>query len=137
MSLLSRMLVVDPTKRASLYEVCLHPWMNKGYDYKVNNYLPRREPLRLPLDPEIIKTIANFELGTVQGVADELTSILTSVEYQMSCENWYKITETGREYASSQNAQILPDPTGGFHPLVSIYYLVDEMRKRKRQRKRH
>ena len=90
--------------------------MNKGYDYKVNNYLPRREPLRLPLDPEIIKTIANFELGTVQGVADELTSILTSVEYQMSCENWYKITETGREYASSQNAQILPDPTGGFHP---------------------
>ena len=25
--------------RASLYEVCLHPWMNKGYDYKVNNYL--------------------------------------------------------------------------------------------------
>ena len=131
-SLLSRMLVVDPTKRASLYEVCLHPWMNKGYDYKVNNYLPRREPLRLPLDPEIIKTIANFELGTVQGVADELTSILTSVEYQMSCENWYKITETGREYASSQNAQILPDPTGGFHPLVSIYYLVDEMRKRKK-----
>ncbi|KAF6071853.1 Protein kinase domain family protein [Candida albicans] len=131
-SLLSRMLVVDPTKRASLYEVCSHPWMNKGYDYKVNNYLPRREPLRLPLDPEIIKTIANFELGTVQGVADELTSILTSVEYQMSCENWYKITETGREYASSQNAQILPDPTGGFHPLVSIYYLVDEMRKRKK-----
>ena len=52
----------------------------------------------------------------MQGVADELTSILTSVEYQMSCENWYKITETGREYASSQNAQILPDPTGGFHP---------------------
>ena len=27
----------------------------------------------------------------------------------------------------SQNAQILPDPTGGFHPLVSIYYLVDDI----------
>ncbi|KAK6877984.1 Serine/threonine-protein kinase KIN2 [Candida tropicalis] len=131
-SLLSKMLVVDPTKRASLYEVCSHPWMNKGYDHRVNNYLPKREPLRFPLDPEIIKVIANYELGTVQGVTDELTAILNSVEYQMSCENWYKAAEQGRDYYSSSNVHILPDPTGGFHPLVSIYYLVDEMRKRKK-----
>lgn len=131
-SLLSRMLVVDPTRRATLYEVCLHPWMNKGYDHRVNNYLPKREPLRLPLDPEIIKVIANYELGTVQGVTDDLTAILNSVEYQMSCENWYKAAEKRIDYYSASNVHILPDPTGGFHPLISIYFLVDEMRKRKR-----
>ena len=131
-SLLSRMLVVDPSKRATLYEVCQHPWMNKGYEYKVSNYLPKRVPLTLPLDPEIIKTIAAFDLGLALHIQEELTNVLTSVEYQMSFENWYKITDMGREYASASNTHILPDPTGGFHPLISIYFLVDEMRKRKR-----
>ncbi|KAK6457428.1 uncharacterized protein RJT20DRAFT_117703 [Scheffersomyces xylosifermentans] len=131
-SLLSRMLVVDPAKRASLYEVCQHPWMNKGYEYKVSNYVPKRTPLTLPLDPEIIKTISSFDLGSVSHITEELTSVLTSVEYQMSQENWYKLTDMGRDYASASNSHILPDPTGGFHPLISIYYLVDEMRKRKR-----
>lgn len=131
-NLLSRMLVVDPNKRASLYEICSHPWMNKGYDHKVSNYLPRREPLRLPLDPEIIKQIAAFDLGSAQTVTEELTTLLTSVEYQMSTENWYNVTRQGKEYASAPNSNILPDPTGGFHPLISIYYLVVEMRKRKK-----
>ncbi|KAI5954873.1 KIN2 [Candida theae] len=131
-NLLSRMLVVDPNRRASLYEICSHPWMNKGYDHKVSNYLPRREPLRLPLDPDVIKQIAAFDLGSAQSVAEELTTLLTSVEYQMSSENWYNITRQGKEYASASNSNILPDPTGGFHPLISIYYLVLEMRKRKR-----
>ncbi|KAG7662048.1 KIN2 [[Candida] subhashii] len=131
-SLLSRMLVVDPLKRATLFEVCSHPWMYKGYEYKVASYVPKRVPLKLPLDPDIIKTIAAFDLGTVENITEELTSVLTSVEYQMSCENWYKITEQGREYASASNSHILPDPTGGFHPLVSVYYLADEMRKRKK-----
>ncbi|KAL6454853.1 KIN1 Serine/threonine protein kinase KIN1 [Candida maltosa Xu316] len=131
-SLLSRMLVVDPSKRASLYEVCSHPWMNKGYDHRVNNYLPKREPLQLPLDPEIIKVMANYELGSVQNITEDLTNILSSVEYQMSCENWYKSAEQGRDYYSSSNVHILPDPTGGFHPLISLYFLVDEMRKRKK-----
>lgn len=131
-SLLSRMLVVDPTKRASLFEVVQHPWMNRGYEAPQSCYLPKRKPLELPLDPEIVKSIASFDIGTVQSVTEEMTSILTSVEYQMSCENWYKITEKGRKYASAPNAHILPDPTGGFHPLISIYYLVHEMKMRKK-----
>lgn len=130
--LLLRMLVVDPSKRALLYEVINHPWMNKGYDHKTQLYVPPRKPLTLPLDPEIIKTIALFDLGSVQLITDELTKVLLLLEYQMSCENWHKITELGREYALALNAHLLPDPTGGFHPLISIYYLVDEMRKRKK-----
>ncbi|KAI5963466.1 KIN2 [Candida pseudojiufengensis] len=131
-SLLSRMLVVDPTKRASLYEILTHPWLNKGYDHRISNYLPKREPLHLPLDPEIIRQISTFDLGSVQTITDELTNLLTSVEYQMCCENWYNMARQGKEYASAPNAHLLPDPTGGFHPLISIYFLVLEMRKRKK-----
>lgn len=127
-SLLSRMLVVDPSKRATIPEVIQHPWMNKGYEYSVPNYMPKRVPLALPLDPEIILTIASFDLGLAPTVSEELTNLITSSEYQMSSENWYKITKQGRQYSQLQG---LSDPTSGFHPLVSVYYLVDEMRKRK------
>ncbi len=131
-SLLSRMLVVDPLKRATLYEIMHHPWMLRGYDHVPSSYLPKRAPLQLPLDPTIIKHIASFDLGTEQVIAHELTTILSSVEYQMSCENWNKLAKQGREYNSASNAHLLPDPTAGFHPLISIYFLIDEMRKRKK-----
>lgn len=136
-SLLSRMLVVDPSKRASLYEVLTHPWMNKGYDSIVSNFLPKRVPLTLPLDPEIIRCIASFDIGTEQSVLEELTTILSSMEYQMCTENWYKVVKSGRDYASAPNSHILPDPTGGFHPLVSIYYLVLEMQRRKKAKEEY
>ncbi|WEJ94618.1 Serine/threonine-protein kinase [Yamadazyma tenuis] len=131
-SLLSMMLQVDPSKRATLYEVINHPWINKGYEFAISSHVPKRTPLTLPLDSDIIKAISTFDLGDYQSLSDELTSIVGSVEYHMSSENWYKIMEQGRDYASASNAHILPDPTGGFHPLISIYYLVDEMKKRKK-----
>lgn len=131
-SLLTRMIQVDPTKRATLHEVMSHPWMSKGYDYPISTHIPKRYPLTLPLNAEVINTIATFDLGNFQSLKDELNSVVGSLEYQMSSENWYKIIEQGREYATASNAHILPDPTGGFHPLVSIYYLVEEMIKRKR-----
>lgn len=128
-SLLSRMLVVDPSKRATLQEVVQHPWMNKGYEFAAPNYMPKRTPLTLPLDPEIIQTIASFDLGMAPMVTEELTNIISSPEYQMSSDSWYKANKQGRQYSMLSST---PDPTSGFHPLVSIYYLVDEMRRRKR-----
>ncbi|SGZ50931.1 CIC11C00000000552 [Sungouiella intermedia] len=128
-SLLSRMLVVDPNRRATLQEVVQHPWMNKGYEFIAPNYMPKRAPLTLPLDSEIIQTIASFDLGLAPMVSEELTNIISSSEYQMSSENWYKANKQGRPYSLLMS---LPDPTCSFHPLVSIYYLVDEMRKRKK-----
>lgn len=131
-SLLSRMLVVDPLKRATLHEVIQHPWMNKGYDFAVPSYISKRAPLTLPVDPEIIKTIATLDLGSAQAITEELNNVISSPEYQMSTELWYKHAKQGRPYVPGPNTHMLPDPTGGFNPLVSIYYLVDEMRKRKK-----
>lgn len=131
-SLLSRMLVVDPSKRASLHEVIQHPWMSKGYEYPVPSYINKRAPLTLPLDPEIIKSIATLDLGSSQAIVEELTNVISSPEYQTSSEIWYKHAKQGRAYIPGPNTHNLPDPTGGFSPLVSIYYLVDEMRKRKK-----
>lgn len=126
-SLLSRMLVVDPSKRATLSEVMQHPWMNIGHDYPVPSYAPKRVPLTLPLDPQIIQAISSFDLGAVSTLTEELTIIISSPDYQLASDNWYKAAKQGRLLQHGA-----PDPVFGYHPLVSIYYLVDEMRKRKR-----
>lgn len=125
-SLLSRMLVVDPTKRATLLEIIQHPWMNLGFDHPTPSYTPERAPLSLPLDPTIVQTISQFDLGSVSFVSDELTKIITSPEYQLGCDNWYKYAQRGQKPPTGSNIVY------GFHPLVSIYYLVEEVRKRKR-----
>lgn len=128
--LLSRMLVVDPTKRATLQEVIQHPWMNKGFDFVVPNYMPKRVPLTPPLDPEIVQAISSFDLGSAGAIAEELTGILNSPEYQLSYETWHKCAQHGKPFKPAFAGQL--DPTSGFHPLVSIYHLVDEMKKRRK-----
>lgn len=125
-SLLSRMLVVDPTKRATLAEIIQHPWMNIGFDHPTPSYTPERVPLSLPLDPTIVQTISQFDLGSVSFVTEELTKIITSPEYQLGRDNWYKYAQRGQKQPTGSNI------VHGFHPLVSIYYLVEEVRKRKR-----
>lgn len=129
-ALLSRMLVVDPTKRATLQEVIHHPWMNKGFDFVVPNYMPKRVPLTHPLNPEIIQAISSFDLGSAGAIAEELTAILDSPEYILSYETWHKCAQMGRAFTPSFNGQL--DPTCAFHPLISIYHLVDEMKKRRK-----
>ncbi|KAH3663719.1 hypothetical protein OGAPHI_005120 [Ogataea philodendri] len=128
-SLMSRMLVVDPTRRASLKEVMNHPWMVKGFESAPSNYLPHRIPIELPLDPEVINTIVDYELGTEENVIRDLTEILTSEDYQIATQNWH-IKNTHEDYASYNPS--IPDPTISYHPLISIYHLVDEMLRRKR-----
>lgn len=57
------MLVTDPKQRASLAEIMVHPWMNKGFNAPPENYLPVREPLQLPLDQEVIEKMTGFDFG--------------------------------------------------------------------------
>ncbi|KAJ2451517.1 Serine/threonine-protein kinase [Coemansia sp. RSA 2336] len=85
--LLSRLLVVNPRRRATMGEVIRHPWMCKGYDRPLANYLPTRTPLVSPyqLDRAVIHEMAKyigFGFGSEEEIRVGLEAILT--------EDWYR-----------------------------------------------
>lgn len=127
--LMKHMLVVDPIKRLSISQIILHPWMNKGYDKIVSNFLPKRIPLQLPLNDSIITEILALNLGNDEDqLKNELTDILNSQDYQNCVDNWYS-KEINQHYDPN-----LSNPTKAYHPLISIYFLVGEMLERKREK---
>ena len=151
------MLVTDPKQRASLGEILNHPWITKGFNSPPENYLPAREPLQLPLDPQIIEKMHGFDFGDPEFIERELTRVLASEDYQSALRNnarehaihtigsekkrgvfdFYKRRNsvTSRETlpnASSDALQLGSDPVNAFSPLISIYYLVREKRERER-----
>ncbi|CAG8489722.1 1988_t:CDS:2 [Diversispora eburnea] len=151
--LLSRMLVTNPIHRASLAEVINHPWMNKGYDKPQENYLPPRNPLSLPLDPEVIHGMTGFEFGTEQEIKTRLENIIKSESYQSSIKaqhynnypsgsfdgrkrssgfEYYRKKLSGSSSSIHEDKTITADPTQAVHPLISIYYLVKEKIERDR-----
>lgn len=196
--ILSRMLVTDPSKRATLPEILSHSWMTKGYEGAPNAHLPERKPLRAgELDPEVIKGMTGFEFGTPEEIELRLTEVLTSEIYGAVLSAWdakhspnassnqlndstalgrattrgsqdsrsrtgskrfsgidfyrKKISvfgnrdesgSSGTLNGSGLNGTLVPtwpgagkeplDPTRGFHPLISIYYLVSEKMDRER-----
>ena len=151
------MLVTDPKQRAGLSEILNHPWITKGFNSPPENYLPAREPLQLPLDPQIIEKMHGFDFGDPEFIEHELTRILTSEDYQSALRNnarehaahamgnekkrgvfdFYKRRNsvTSREHLpnmSSDAVQLGSDPVNAFSPLISIYYLVKEKKDRER-----
>ncbi|KNC99632.1 CAMK/CAMKL/MARK protein kinase [Spizellomyces punctatus DAOM BR117] len=60
--LISRLITVDPKKRATLDEVLVHPWVNEGYDCPPPNYLPERPKISDPstLSKEILQRLFVF-----------------------------------------------------------------------------
>lgn len=151
------MLVTDPRQRASLGEILNHPWITKGFNSPPENYLPAREPLQLPLDPQIIEKMHGFDFGDPDFIERELTKVLASEDYHNALRNnarehavhamssekkrgvfdFYKRRNsvTSREAlpnTSSDAVQLGLDPTNAFSPLISIYYLVREKRDRER-----
>lgn len=85
-SLLSKMLVVDPTKRASLKQVVNHQWMQRGYDFPAPSYIPHRVPLTADaLDATVIKEMYRLEfIDDVVEATAWITRIVESTEYQAS-----------------------------------------------------
>lgn len=156
--LLSRMLVTDPKQRATMQEVLTHPWMTKGFNGPPENYLPIREPLTLPLEPEVIHAMQGFNFGTPEGISTQLTKIIESDEYQRAVKlhqrekelppptkdaekrrpfgfDFYKRRNSGTSRdtltgPSFEALQVGNDPMNAFSPLVSIYYLVKEKQNR-------
>lgn len=160
--LISRMLVTDPRQRATMHEVMTHPWMVKGYNGPPDNYLPVREPLTLPLDPEVIASMTGFKFGPPEHILNELTRKIKSPKYQAAVRRMEKEREapqaapkdaekrrgfgfdfyrrrnsmTSRETLPNTSSEGLPigdDPLNAFDPLISIYYLVREKLERERK----
>ncbi|KAM3160988.1 Non-specific serine/threonine protein kinase [Lachancea thermotolerans] len=130
-SLLSKMLVVDPSKRATLKQVVNHQWMQRGYDFPAPSYIPHRVPLTADaLDSTVIQEMYRLEfVDNTSEAAAWLTKIVTSTDYQLLAKQFWANVSKGGAYE---------DPTRAFHPLISIYYLVEETLKRKlaKQQKR-
>lgn len=151
------MLVTDPRQRATLSEIMNHPWMTKGFNSLPDNCLPPREPLQLPLDPQIIEKMTGFDFGAADFITRELTKVLSSEDYQTAVKNnareqaahatggerrrgvfdFYKrrTSITSRETlpnSSFDAIQLGQDPINAFSPLISIYYLVREKQERER-----
>ncbi|KAK3303356.1 kinase-like domain-containing protein [Chaetomium strumarium] len=160
--LISRMLVTDPKQRATMHEVMNHPWMLKGYNGPPENYLPQREPLKLPLDEEVIAHMTGFKFGPPDYIREELTKKITSQKYQAAVRrlerekdqpqpaprdaekrrafgfDFYKRRNsiTSKDTLTNTSSEGLPmgdDPLNAFDPMISIYYLVQEKLERERQ----
>lgn len=168
-SLLSKMLVVDPRRRASLKQVVEHHWMIRGYDFPPPSYVPNR----IPMTPEMLDITVVQEMFRLEFIDDIdetlrfLHTIITEEDYQQLSKQYWnqlsnlngksitasnelngtrsiEVTEantsgilpekslgTDRIHNSSYTGISFEDPTRAYHPLLSIYYLVDEMLRRK------
>ncbi|KAE8355550.1 Pkinase-domain-containing protein [Aspergillus coremiiformis] len=157
-NIISRMLVTDPKQRASLAEIMNNPWMNKGYNGPPENYLPHREPLQLPLDPDVIEKMTGFDFGPPEYITTQLTKIVESEDYQHAVRtsvreqpapshgekkrgmfDFYKRrNSTSRDTLSAPSVEAVQlgnDPLNAYSPLLSVYYLVKEKLERERVEK--
>ncbi|ORX46729.1 Pkinase-domain-containing protein [Hesseltinella vesiculosa] len=161
-NILSRMLVVNPSHRATTTEIMTHPWMNKGYDEMVDNHLPERVPLSLPVDMEVVRGMTGFEFGSEQEIKQQLEDIIQSDEYQQAAavlaerqseihqqlhpqqkhhqhhHHRHPLSRFGHHHHQQQPPYPSPDDDphdvpAAYHPLVSIYYLVRERMDRERE----
>ncbi|KAH0548559.1 hypothetical protein GP486_007897 [Trichoglossum hirsutum] len=158
-NLISRMLVTDPRLRASLHEIMNHPWMCKGFNGPPENYLPRREPLQLPLDPNVIQGMTGFDFGPSEHITALLTRVIESEDYQNAIRaaskehpvqvpnaekkrgfhgfDFYKRRNSAsKDTLTNPSAEGFPqlgsDPVNAYSPLISVYYLVREKQERDR-----
>ncbi|KAK7741686.1 Serine/threonine-protein kinase [Diatrype stigma] len=132
----------------------------QSYSGPPENYLPHREPLTLPLEPEVINAMTGFNFGSPEAIRANLTRIIESDEYKRAISLMQKEKDSPpptkdlekkrpfgfdfykrRNSASSRDnltnlsteaIQLGSDPLNAFSPLVSIYYLVKEKQERDR-----
>ena len=103
--MLSRILVVDPAKRATLAEIAQHPWMSKGGEGTIENYFPTRLPLTLPLEDQVIRGMRGFEFGTEDEIREHLTSIILSTPYLKACDQYARLLEVATSSAIAEKIE--------------------------------
>ncbi|KAF2495780.1 serine/threonine protein kinase-like protein Kin1 [Lophium mytilinum] len=154
-NLIHKMLQTDPLQRVTLSEIMNHPWITKGFNSPPENYLPQREPLQLPLDPEVIEKMTGFDFGSTEYITTNLTNVIQSEEYQRTVRHaarkhqaqtpeaerkrgvfdFYRRRNSisSRETlvtSSVEAVQFGLDPVNAYSPLVSVYFLVREKMER-------
>ncbi|KAK3065786.1 hypothetical protein LTS18_002399, partial [Coniosporium uncinatum] len=120
--------------------------------------LPHREPLQLPLDPQVVEGMAGFDFGTPDSITSRLTKVIESEEYQRAVRlsarrhqnsgggeerkrgvfDFYKRRNsvTSRDTLtkpSDETVQLGMDPVNAYNPLISVYFLVREKFERDRK----
>ncbi|KAI3644222.1 hypothetical protein MP228_010386 [Amoeboaphelidium protococcarum] len=98
--LITRMICVDPKKRATLEEIKTHRWVCLGYDGPPISHLPQRMLQTNSIDVDIVDRIVAFNYSKEE------------VYQQLA------------KYAEDQPSQQAP------HPIVSTYFLLLEMLQR-------
>ena len=151
LDLLSKIFVVDPSRRITLSAIQSHPWMNKGYEEPIRNYLPHRQPLE-HIDMDIVNGMDGFGLGNPQEITEKLQKIISSAAYQTAAlkidqnyqkkasddqslaskPRWRRTLSTRKKTVMQDDFQSLP---AMYDPLVSIYYLVKERRESDQRKK--
>ncbi|KAJ1922175.1 Serine/threonine-protein kinase [Mycoemilia scoparia] len=112
--LLSRLLVVQPTRRATMGEVLRHPWMCKGYDSAIDSFVPHREPLVTvdQIDDKILLEIEQyigFGFGTAHEMRQYMIAIMTSDWYRSWIQERY-LPLLPKDYAQNLKSQRLGSP---------------------------
>ena len=113
--LISRLLVVDPKKRASMEEVRTHPWIMRFYDAAPENFVPARSPITLPLDSHVLKRMKGFGLGSESDIKRMIENYIKEGRHQGS-----------QKWLVGGRAMMCPES-----PIMSLYYLVLEKYQRK------
>ena len=139
-SILQSMLITDRKKRATMSEIKVHPWMTKGYDVPIDDYLPRRKPLELPLDMDVIRGMSGFQFGSEEEIRMKLQHLISREDYQLAAKKIENLCEhsnatkarslltRSRSLMSTSITDESISPV--YHPLISIYHLVKERKER-------
>lgn len=115
--LISRMITVDPKKRATLSEIMNHRWLNEGYNGIPENHLPERKILGVnDLKSSILSKMEGFGFSREQTVAS----------FKYLAESAKNLQDSDK---NSSALKICPE--------VATYYLMSEMIEREKiQRKK-
>lgn len=111
--------MVNPNNRATVSDILVHPWMVRGYDGPVDNHIPQRSPLSLPLDTEVIRRMTVFDFGTEEEINTKLEEIITSEEFQKAIQLRSQRSSLSHSRNGSTSSTSSSTGGGGFFSFVN------------------
>lgn len=134
-SLLTRMLVVNPLNRATLKEVVNHHWMLHGYHGTlVESHLKWRTPLTPSnIDNKVLNEMYHLEfIDNIIETREKIISIIKDDKYiNLSIEHEKLHSFALLNSKPPKIDLVFDDPLIAYHPLLSIYHLILEWLQRK------